>query len=164
MASPEEAPTVEPLPGAAAGSQVASIAERLSPSVLRIDVATDSGGGIGSGVVYDAQGHVITNNHVVEDATRVSVLTPSGQRYDAEVVGTDPSTDIAVLLVDADQPLPVPTFARDEPTVGELAVAIGSPFSQDGFVTAGIVSGLGRTLGAPDVTLFDLVQTDQPIR
>lgn len=154
---------VEPLPGAASGSQTAAIAERLTPSVLRVNVTTGNGQGSGSAVVFDSAGHIITNNHVIENATSVTVITPDGQELDAEIVGADPSTDIAVLLVDAERQLPVPSFSTEEPAVGELAVAIGSPFGIDSTVTSGIISGLGRQLNAPDTPLFDLIQTDAAI-
>ncbi|MFT4745498.1 MAG: S1-C subfamily serine protease [Nonlabens sp.] len=155
------APLVLPLPGASGGSIVATIAQRLTPSVVRIDVQGTSNGS-GSGVVLDATGRILTNAHVVEGAQSISVLTPDGQRLTGTLVGLDATTDIAVISVDATD-LPVPSYATSEPDVGELAVAIGSPFGLDGSVTAGIISGLGRSLNSEVAPLLDLIQTDAAI-
>lgn len=155
------APLVLPLPGASGGSIVATIAQRLTPSVVRIDVQGTSNGS-GSGVVLDATGRILTNAHVVEGAQSISVLTPDGQRLTGTLVGLDAATDIAVISVDATD-LPVPSYATSEPDVGELAVAIGSPFGLDGSVTAGIISGLGRSLNSEVAPLLDLIQTDAAI-
>jgi S1-C subfamily serine protease len=155
------APLVLPLPGASGGSIVATIAQRLTPSVVRIDVQGTSNGS-GSGVVLDATGRILTNAHVVEGAQSISVLTPDGQRLTGTLVGLDAATDIAVIAVDATD-LPVPSYATSEPDVGELAVAIGSPFGLDGSVTAGIISGLGRSLNSEVAPLLDLIQTDAAI-
>jgi S1-C subfamily serine protease len=152
---------VLPLPGASGGSIVATIAQRLTPSVVRIDVQGTSNGS-GSGVVLDATGRILTNAHVVEGAQSISVLTPDGQRLTGTLVGLDAATDIAVISVDATD-LPVPSYATSEPDVGELAVAIGSPFGLDGSVTAGIISGLGRSLNSEVAPLLDLIQTDAAI-
>ena len=152
------ADAVTPLPGASDGSLVAAVAQRVSPSVVRIN----ANGGSGSGVVLDADGHIVTNAHVVGTAGEVEVLTPDGDTLTGTVLGTDPSTDIAVVHVpDAD--MPVPDWSDTEPQIGELAVAIGSPFGLDGTVTSGIVSSLGRTLSSAQATLTDLIQTDAAI-
>ena len=154
----EQSDAVEPLPGASDGSLVAEIAQRVSPSVVRINV----GRGSGSGVVLDAEGHIVTNAHVVQDSREVEVITPDGDSFTGEVVGTDPLTDIAVVQVE-ETDLPVADWTTTEPEIGELAVAIGSPFGLDGTVTSGIVSGLGRTLRGQATTLTDLIQTDAAI-
>ena len=157
----EPAETVEPLqplPGSSDGSLVAAVAQRVAPSVVRIN----ANGGSGSGVVLDAEGRIVTNAHVVRDVGEVQVLTPDGDTLTGEVLGTDPLTDIAVVDVDAVD-LPVPDWTVAEPQVGEVAVAIGSPFGLDGTVTSGIVSGLGRTLRGTGATLTDLIQTDAAI-
>jgi S1-C subfamily serine protease len=148
---------VEPLPGAQAGSQIAAIAERLKPSVVRIETE----GGSGSGVVLDSDGNILTNAHVVDGADTVTVQTPDGKRLEGQVVGADENTDVAVVRVE--ESLPVPSYSTTEPTVGEAAIAIGSPFGLDSTVTSGIVSATGRQLNAGDVFLFDLVQTDAAI-
>ena len=149
---------VEPLPGSSDGSLVAAVAQRVAPSVVRIN----ANGGSGSGVVLDADGRIVTNAHVVGAAGEVEVLTPDGDALTGVVLGTDPMTDIAVVDVDATD-LPVPDWTTVEPQIGEVAVAIGSPFGLDGTVTSGIVSGLGRTLRGQSATLTDLVQTDAAI-
>ena len=168
----EEAPAeAEPAPSdpLATASPVAAIASQVSPSVARVDTPGGPGtpggrGGSGSAVVYQADGILITNAHVVGGADAVAVTLPDGARMDAEVVGADPASDIAVLRVDADD-LPVPVWADADqmPQIGATAVAIGSPFGLDGSVTSGIISALGRTLQSPEGVLADLIQTDAAV-
>jgi S1-C subfamily serine protease len=137
----------------------------VSPSVARVDAQGPFGAGSGSAVVYQADGVLITNAHVVDGAAQVTVTFPDGERRDAEVVGVDAASDLAVLQVDADD-LPVPVWADADatPSVGDPVVAIGSPFGLDGSVTSGIVSALGRTVTpAQGVALVDLIQTDAAI-
>ncbi|MBW3621469.1 MAG: trypsin-like peptidase domain-containing protein [Actinobacteria bacterium] len=160
-ATDAEAPS-GPLEVSAGSSLVAAIAERVSPSVVRIDVQGQAGNGSGSGVIYSEDGTVITNAHVVANAAQVAVTLPDGTRHVAEVLGTDPRSDIAVLQVDATG-LPVPAFATTAPAVGDDAVAIGSPFGLDGSVTAGIVSAVNRTVSASRTPLVDMIQTDAAI-
>jgi putative serine protease PepD len=120
----------------------------------------------GSGFVLDEDGHVVTNAHVVQGAEDVSVTFADGREADARVVGTDPSTDLAVLDVDAEarelQPL---TLGRSaDVRVGDPVVAIGSPYGLAGSVTAGIVSATGRTIQAPNgFGIDDAIQTDAAI-
>jgi 2-alkenal reductase len=162
---------------------LAGIYEDVNPSVVSIQVtkrvsnspsSTFEGGfqqGSGSGFVWDTDGHIITNNHVIEDADRVSVRFFDGAIVTAEVVGADRDSDLAVLKVDvaASQLHPV-RLATDKARVGELAVAIGSPFALENTMTVGFVSALGRTLpvdaatlGGPTYTIPDIIQTDAPI-
>ena len=102
--------------------------------------------GMGSGFIFSSDGYVVTNNHVVESARQVVVRLPDRQEFDAEVIGTDPRSDLAVLKVDASR-LPFLQLAdEDDVKVGQWVLAIGSPFSLDFSVTAGIVSALGRSL------------------
>ena len=102
--------------------------------------------GMGSGFIISEDGYVVTNNHVVENARQVVVRLPDRQEFDAEIIGTDPRSDLAVLKIDADR-LPMLTVAADDDVkVGQWVLAIGSPFSLDFSVTAGIVSALGRSL------------------
>lgn len=102
--------------------------------------------GMGSGFIFSSDGYVVTNNHVVENARQVVVRLPDRQEFDAEVIGTDPRSDLAVLKVDASR-LPFLQLAdEDDVKVGQWVLAIGSPFSLDFSVTAGIVSALGRSL------------------
>jgi S1-C subfamily serine protease len=144
---------------------VTAIARQVSPSVARVDAQGPFGAGSGSAVVYQADGVLITNAHVVDGAAQVTVTFPDGERRDAEVVGVDAASDLAVLQVDAgDLPVPVWADADATPSVGDPVVAIGSPFGLDGSVTSGIVSALGRTVTpAQGVALVDLIQTDAAI-
>jgi S1-C subfamily serine protease len=127
------------------------------------------GGGIatGSGFLIDTEGHILTNNHVVEGATRVEVkLGSSDVSHTAEVVGTDPATDVALLKVDvpADQQHPLSLGNSAEVQVGDPVVAIGNPFGLDRTVTAGIVSALQRQIQAPNgFSISHVIQTDAAI-
>ena len=118
--------------------------------------------GNGSGVIIDAAGHILTNNHVVERAEDVKVTLTDGREYEARVVGRDPKTDLAVLQVEVSEPLPVATLGNsDSLRVGDWVVAIGNPFGLSHTVTAGIVSGKGRVIGAGPYD--DFIQTDASI-
>ena len=121
----------------------------------------------GSGIVIDTEGHVLTNNHVVEGASKISVkLGASDTAYDATVVGTDPATDIAVLKVDAPQSQlhPLTLGHSSEVEVGDPVVAIGNPFGLDRTVTSGIVSALQRQIQAPNgFSIDNVIQTDAAI-
>jgi S1-C subfamily serine protease len=122
--------------------------------------------GQGSGFVYDRSGHIVTNQHVVEGASSVSVRFWNGHTYDAEVVGTDASTDLAVLDVDAPASVlsPLPLGDSSKVQVGDGVVAMGSPFGLEQTVTSGIVSALHRQMTAPnDFTINDSIQTDAAI-
>jgi len=154
---------------------VADIAKNSLPSVVDITVTTSGGDpqtgnqparAEGSGWVYDDQNHVITNQHVVDNSTNIKVTTQDGSTYDATVVGTDPSTDLAVIKVNAPagklQPLQLGD--SDALVVGDGVVAIGSPFGLEGSVTSGIVSALHREMQAPNgFTINDSIQTDAAI-
>ena len=121
---------------------------------------------LGSGFVYDDEGHIVTNQHVVDGASTVSVRLWNGQTYDAEVVGTDASTDLAVLDVDAPASVlhPIALADSSKVVVGDAVVAIGSPFGLEQTVTSGIVSALHRTVSAPnDFSINDTIQTDAAI-
>ncbi len=117
---------------------------------------------LGSGFIVDAEGHVVTNNHVVEGATKVVVTLDDGRELDARVVGRDPRTDIAVLQVDAGAKLPFLSLGdSDKARPGDWVVAMGNPFGLGGTVTAGIVSARGRDIGAGPYD--DFLQVDAPI-
>jgi S1-C subfamily serine protease len=153
---------------AAAGGDVfgriPDIVDRVERSVVTVLVSGAGGSGNGSGVIFDDAGHIVTNNHVVANATEVAVALASGARLDAEIVATDDVTDVAVIRVDREG-LPAATFAEDLPDVGELAVAIGAPLGFENTVSAGIVSGLHREIpsGGQTPALVDLLQTDAAI-
>jgi S1-C subfamily serine protease len=122
--------------------------------------------GLGSGFVIDKAGHIVTNFHVIEGADEVEVSFSNGEEMTATVVGSDPSTDIAVLKVDADsRALRVLTLGNsDQLEVGDEVVAIGNPLGYERTMTAGIVSALGRVIEAPDQFQIDeVIQTDAPI-
>ena len=124
--------------------------------------------GMGSGVIYRSDGYIITNNHVVEGSRSVEVAFADGTTEHGEVVGTDPTTDIAVVSVDRND-LPAADFASGDPIVGQTAVAVGSPSGFESTVTSGIISGTGRevpaeyTGGTQAPSLVDLIQTDAAI-
>src|SRR5882672_11069056 len=121
----------------------------------------------GSGFLIDTEGHIVTNNHVVEGADKVEVkLGASDTTYTAEVVGTDPATDVALLTVDApaDQLHPLSLGDSSKVLVGEEVIAIGNPFGLDRTVTAGIVSALQRQIQAPNgFAISNVIQTDASI-
>jgi len=118
--------------------------------------------GKGSGFIVDPQGFVVTNNHVVGGAERVTVELADGRKLPAKVVGTDPQTDIALLKVEAGAPLPSVSFGdSDGLRVGEWVLAMGNPFGLGSSATAGIVSARGRQIGAGPYD--DFIQTDAPI-
>ena len=127
--------------------------KNVNPGVVGIIVTTTQGTGFGTGFVYDTEGHIITNDHVVQGANSVEVDFPSGLKTTANVVATDPDSDLAVIKVDvaADQLVPLTLGNSDQVQVGQSVVAIGNPLSDNGAVlsntmTAGIVSALGRTM------------------
>lgn len=121
----------------------------------------------GSGVIISPDGYIVTNNHVVAEANKVQVTLNNKRTYDAEVIGTDPSTDLAVIKVKADD-LPFMTFGNsDETKIGEWVLAVGNPFNLTSTVTAGIVSAKARNiniLGSPDGTSIEsFIQTDAAV-
>jgi S1-C subfamily serine protease len=142
--------------------------ERVSPSVVYIVVKTGglTGSGSGSGFVWDTEGHIVTNNHVVESASRIEVRFADDTTAEAELVGRDPDNDLAVIKVDvpAGRLHPVQLGDSDALQVGQLAIAIGNPFGFDQTMTTGIVSGLGRVVRQQSgFSLPQLIQTDAAI-
>jgi S1-C subfamily serine protease len=122
--------------------------------------------GVGSGFVLDTDGHIVTNYHVVEGAETLKVTFADGTERQATVVGTDPSTDLAVIEVDAPSSALKPLALGDSSSVevGELVIAIGSPYGLEGTATAGIVSALDRQITAPNgYTISGAIQTDAAI-
>ncbi|MFA5955917.1 Do family serine endopeptidase [Hyphomicrobium sp.] len=115
----------------------------------------------GSGFFISADGYMITNNHVVDHATSVEIMTTDGKRYHAKVAGTDPKTDLALLKVDGSSDFPYVRFASKSPRIGDWVVAMGNPFGLGGTVTAGIVSANGRDIGSGPYD--DFIQIDAPI-
>jgi S1-C subfamily serine protease len=146
---------------------VREVYTQSGPGVVSVDVASSENGPAGgSGFVLDEQGYIVTNQHVVDGAENVSIEFASGVREEAEIVGEDPSTDVAVVKVDAAEGLLEPLTLGDSSTVGvgEPVIAIGNPLDVGISVTTGIVSGIGRPIKAPnDYTIEDAVQTDAAI-
>ena len=150
-----------------------SIYHDVNPSVVYIIVENGTADqGSGSGFVYDDQGHIVTNNHVVAAADAFEVVFADGSRHRATLVGTDVDSDLAVIKVDElpEGVTPVPLGDYSEVTVGQFAIAIGNPFEQQGSISLGIVSALGRSLRSQrpteDLGFFSLpgvIQTDAPI-
>jgi serine protease Do len=162
---------------------IRTVVQQTKPAVVQItneqyqvDGSSDTPftvpAGVGSGVIYDDQGHILTNNHVIAGAQQLTVALPDGKTYPATLVGADPLTDLAVLKIDG-QNLPVASFGdSSQLQVGDWVVAIGNALALPGgpTVSAGVVSALGRTVQEPGDTnssqgpfLFDVVQTDAPI-
>ncbi len=141
--------------------RIPQIVDDVESSVVAIVVP---GQGEGSGVIWNRQGAIVTNDHVVGDAESVQVVLSNGERLQGSVRGSDSRSDLAVLQVTRRNLRPA-TFARELPDVGELAVAIGNPSGFENTVSAGIVSGLHRAIpsGGQTPALVDLVQTDAAI-
>ncbi len=160
-------------PAGASGMTVNEIYERAAPGVVRVNRTSNStstldpqASGLGSGFVIDKSGHIVTNYHVVDGAGEVTVSFSNRDTVKAEVVGTDPSTDLAVLRVEttASALTPLPLGNSDRVRVGDPVVAIGNPFGLDRTVTSGIVSALQRFITAPNsFTIDHVIQTDAPI-
>ncbi|MBA2714640.1 MAG: trypsin-like peptidase domain-containing protein [Rubrobacteraceae bacterium] len=166
VAPPKESSGTTPVVGE--GSSVREVYTRDGRGVVSVDVAATSEAGPagGSGFVVDEAGHIVTNQHVVEGAEDISVRFADGTRRQAEVVGQDPSTDVAVIKVDAPRGALEPLTLGDSDSVGvgEPVIAIGNPLNVGISVTTGIVSGIGRPIKAPNnYTINDAVQTDAAI-
>jgi S1-C subfamily serine protease len=163
---------VEPGVQRAPGS-ISSIAKNASPAVVSLEVTAGSGGSLGSGVMIDAGGYIVTNNHVVSIAAsnpqaKITAVFSDGTRTTAKIVGRDPKTDLAVVKVAVSNPKVIQLGKSSDVAVGDSVVAIGSPLGLSSTVTSGIVSALHRPVvaagenGDPPVT-YDAIQTDAPI-
>jgi len=171
--TPAEAPSVVTV--SEMGEQLADLYDAVSPGVVHIQVLFDGntlGGAEGSGFVYDSEGHIVTNYHVVADARDIQVIFADGTNVEAKLVGTDPGSDLAVIKVEpsAVDLTPIAVGDSDGLRVGNEVVAIGNPFGLDGTMTTGIVSGLGRSLASQATTadggtfsIPNIIQTDAAI-
>jgi len=147
-------------------SQVVNAFDRVGPAVVHVTALTKDGrpAGQGSGVIFTPDGYVLTNSHVVANATRLHASLTDGQSYEAALVGDDPATDIAVLRLSGAGLPHAELGASASLKVGQLVVAIGNPLGFTCTVTAGIVSALGRTLRTRAGGLLDsVIQTDAPL-
>ncbi len=158
----------EEAPFQALEERIIEVAERVKPAVVHIEAIVrmnDRRNQVtGSGVIAHPDGLILTNHHVVDRAEKVTVSVPGVKRkYPAHIVGTDMQTDIAVLRIESDTPLPAARFgATEDVRVGQWVLAIGNPYGLDGTVSFGIVSAKGRNLELPE-TLNDFIQTDAMI-
>ena len=184
QASPTAPPEPEPVApledeGAAAialQEQIISVYQSGAPSVVNItnrSIVYDMNmqpmpqQGGGTGFVYDGEGHIVTNFHVIEGADQLLVRLASGQEYEAELIGQDPTDDLAVIRISAGEDLPpaLPLGDSDTVRVGQFVVAIGNPFGLEQTLTVGIVSALGRIIQSPEEDRFigEAIQTDAAI-
>ncbi|WP_209020272.1 S1C family serine protease [Saccharomonospora xinjiangensis] len=155
-----------------AGS-VAAIAQKVAPAVVSIEVEAGQSGGVGSGVVIDEKGYILTNHHVVSQASRaenakITVVFIDGTRTQGRIVGTDPKTDLAVVKVEVENPVVIQIGDSEALAPGDSVMAIGSPFGLENTVTEGIVSALNRPVTAPGengdpAVTYDAIQTDAAI-
>jgi len=178
LMTPEATPRlVEPRGDLAADEQsIIALFEQASPSVVYISTLTEvvdpwtrrvfqTRQGTGSGFIWDEEGHVVTNYHVVKGAGKATVRLQDGRAYTAVLIGASPEHDLAVLRINVpfDPPVPIPLGDSSTLRVGQKVFAIGNPFGLDHTLTAGIVSALDRTLAAESETIRHLIQTDAAI-
>jgi len=156
--------------------QVIAVQQSSAPSVVNVtnrSIAFEMGmqpmprEGSGTGFVYDDEGHIITNFHVIEGADQLMVTLANGQMYEAELIGQDPTDDLAVIRISAGEDLPpaLPLADSDRVRVGQFAIAIGNPFGLEQTLTVGAVSALGRIIQSPleDRFIGEAIQTDAAI-
>jgi S1-C subfamily serine protease len=167
----EQTPEAESSPQVASLTEgclsAADIYEAVRPSVVRVNSSSNQTQGTGSGVVLDEEGHILTNNHVISDASTVEVVFADGTTAAAEIVGTDPANDLAVLdITDPDVDVdPAELGDSDALRVGDTVLALGTPFRLEGTLTQGIVSALDRTYATGNSTrpIRNMIQTDAAV-
>jgi putative serine protease PepD len=159
-ASTSGAPVTPPRAAAALQQSLVNVFKHVSPSVIQITTS----GGLGSGIVFDSDGHIVTNNHVVGTATTFTVTTSTGKRLQGTLVGRFPPDDLAVIKVSGSSLRPATFADSSRLRIGDIAIAIGNPLGLRSSVTEGIISALNRQ--APEgngVTLPNAIQTSAPI-
>ena len=159
--------TVPPLTGTNVGTVRIAVIQKVSPAVVQIDVTTQSGGAIGSGVIIDKRGYIVTNNHVVSGAQSLSVTLYDGSKLTAQLTGTDPADDLAVIKITPPSTGLIVAQLGDSSKlqVGQEVLVIGNPLGITQTVTNGIVSALNRNVseGQGGATIPNAIQTDAPI-
>lgn len=153
---------------------ISSVVDKVNPSVVNILVKLQQrdifgniqeGEGIGSGMIFSSDGYILTNNHVAGSAEELTVTLYDGSEYQAELIGSDSNTDIAVIKIAATGLQPVEFDSIDNITVGEIAIAMGSPYGLQKTVTQGVVSAIGRDIqvSSDSYPMVDLIQTDAAV-
>lgn len=163
---PSTAPTTAPPPALSTNPSVTEVAATAVPSIVAVQVSGEGLRGGGSGVVYREDGYLLTNHHVIENAAEIFVIFADGIGYPAELVGSDPLTDIAVIRTARPDLTPIRLGAEADLIIGERTVAVGNPLGLQGgpSVTSGILSATGRALVVESGRiLYGLLQTDAPI-
>jgi putative serine protease PepD len=159
-ASPPASPSASSAGAADLQNDFIGVVDRVSPSVVVIETSS----GLGSGVVFDGTGDIVTNNHVVEGSTKFAVTLSDGQKLDGTLVGTYPAGDLAVIHVTGANLTPATFGDSSKLVVGDLVMAIGNPLGLDSSVTQGIVSAVGRDIPeSSSVKLTDVIQTSAEI-
>jgi S1-C subfamily serine protease len=144
---------------------VINVVDRVGPSVVQIQTKnTNNQGGMGSGVIITPDGFVLTNNHVIEGATTITVQLTSGELFPAKLVGNDPATDLALVKI-FENGLPFAILGEsNQLKVGQLVIAIGNPYGFQSTVSTGVVSALGRSMRSNDGRLIEnIIQTSVPL-
>ena len=167
MSSAAAAPMIDPDADLldAYSRAVVGVVDRAGPAVVSLEVGGNRiGGGAGSGFVVTPDGYVMTNSHVVSNAKKIRVRSPNGETADAQVMGDDPATDLAVVRIDATGLAYLSIDGSLTPRVGQLAVAIGNPLGFESTVSTGVVSALGRSLRGKGNRLIDgVIQHTAPL-
>lgn len=169
--APAAAPVREIVTEGSVGGFAAAVGRKVTPSIVSIEVGTSTETGFvafatGSGVVLSDDGKIVTNHHVIEDADDARVVFQDGTIYDAVIVGSDASTDLAVVEISAVGLVPIELGTSDDLAIGEPAIAVGNPLGLAGgaSLTVGVVSAFEREVQTgPDDSLFGMLQTDAPI-
>ena len=172
--SPPQVPSMPEEPASALEAQIETVYDLAGPAVVNITSRSYAYDfflrpvpqeGTGSGFLYDTEGRIVTNYHVIENAEELSVTLADGEVYPATIVGVDPSNDLAVIRIEADNlPEPVALGDSDNLRVGQFVVAIGNPFGLERTLTVGVISSLGRVIKSPDGRFIgEAIQTDAAI-